>query len=174
MRCKYALIIDDISSCPSRETLTRRSNCSTNKSTPSVWKRAWASGRSIPSLLLTCLGYGQLLPRVAQLDFETMAGFGLSGSFPDQRIKPLGKLFELRTTTTDANGAFVIENLPAGEVFVSASQSRSSGDSPVDVHIREGSWLGVREHRWQAGPDRVRLAPSADHFVRMTARRVVN
>lgn len=83
-------------------------------------------------------------------------------------------LFELFTTSTDAQGAFVIADLPVGAVSVSASQTGPSDDNPVDVHIREGSRIGVRERKWRAGPERVWLEADADHFVRLTARRTAN
>ena len=91
-----------------------------------------------------------------------------------EREPASGMLCEPFTTSTDARGAFVIADLPAGAVFISASQTRSSGDNPVEVHIGEWSLLGVRERKWSAGPERVWLAAGADHFVRLTARRMAN
>lgn len=82
-----------------------------------------------------------------------------------------GSPFEPFTASTDTHGAFVIANLPVGTFFVSATQSHPSGDNPVEVSISRGSLLGVRERKWRVGPELVRLAEGADHFVLLTALR---
>lgn len=70
------------------------------------------------------------------------------------------------TTNTDAHGAFVIANLPAGAVLVWVLRTFPSSDDPVNVHIGEGPGVrvqlateldGLRTWSWPWRPPKVRF-----------------